>query len=303
MADADLFQAHRPLLFGIAYRMLGSAAEAEDVVQDTYLRYAGADSGTVRQPRAFLSTIATRLALDRLSAARATREHYIGPWLPEPVLTAPDNAPEAAERHESVSLAFLVLLETLTPQERAVFLLREVFEYEYEEIAAMLELSAANCRQLLHRARARIAERRPRFRPAPEQRRRMVEQFTAAVEQGDVQGLAALLVEEVVYTADGGGKVQAARRPVFGNSAVARLLLGLMGRVSSLPAFAGARLVDACVNGGDAQLLVVGGRIDTVTAWEWRDERIAAIHAVRNPDKLAFLQRQLDAGAPLRLET
>ncbi|GAB4209998.1 MAG: RNA polymerase sigma-70 factor [Roseiflexaceae bacterium] len=301
MADIDLFQTHRPLLFGIAYRMLGSAAEAEDVVQDTYLRYAGARGEAVRQPRAYLSTIATRLALDRLSAARSSREHYIGPWLPEPVLTAPDDAPGTAERHESVSLAFLVLLETLNPQERAVFLLREVFEYEYEEIAAMLDLSTANCRQLLHRARARIAERRPRFQPAPEQRQRLVEQFTAAVERGDVQGLAALLIEEVVYTADGGGKVQAARRPVRGNDAVARLLLGLMGRVRNLPEFAGARLVGASINGGDAMLVLLGDRIDTMTTWEWQGGRIAAFHAVRNPDKLAFLQRQLDGGLPLLL--
>ena len=165
MTNTDLFQSYRPALFGIAYRMLGSASEAEDVLQDAYLRYSAADTrDAIRSPKAYASAIVTRLCLDRLKSARAAREQYFGVWLPEPVLTPDDDADlqRSAERHESISLAFLVLLEALTPQERAVFLLHEVFEYEYAEIAAILEISAANCRQLLHRAKQRVAEGRPR---------------------------------------------------------------------------------------------------------------------------------------------
>lgn len=299
MVDGELFQHYRPLLFGIAYRMLGSAAEAEDVVQDAFLRYAGAAPAQIRSPRAYLSTIVTRLALDQLSAARATREAYIGPWLPEPVLTAEDSAAAHAEQRESIGLAFLVLLETLTPQERAVFLLREVFEYSYDEVAEMLQLSPANCRQLLHRARARLAERQPRFQPSPEAQQRLVGRFVAAVEQGDVQGLAALLAQEVVFTGDGGGKVASARRPVLGRVPVARLLHGLARHLRELPEFAQASVRLASVNAGPALLVLVGPRIDSVLCWQLVGEQIAAVMAVRNPDKLAFLQRQLERGAPL----
>ena len=302
MIDVDLFQHYRPLLFGIAYRMLGSAAEAEDTVQDAFLRYAGAAPDQLRSPQAYLSTIVTRLALDRLTAARATRESYIGPWLPEPVLTTDDNGAARAERRESIRLAFLVLLETLTPQERAVFLLREVFEYSYDEVAEMLQLSQANCRQLLHRARTRIAERQPRFQPSPEEQRRLVGRFVAAVEHGDVQGLATLLAEEVVFTGDGGGKVSSARRPVVGSTPVARLLLGLFKHLRELPEFAQASLRLASVNGSPALLTLVGPQIDSVLTWHFEGEQVAGIAAVRNPDKLAFLQRQLESGALMKLE-
>jgi len=300
--DVDLFQRYRPLLFGIAYRMLGSAAEAEDTVQDAFLRYAGAAPAQLRSPQAYLSTIVTRLALDRLTAARATRESYIGPWLPEPVLTTDDNGAASAERRESIRLAFLVLLETLTPQERAVFLLREVFEYTYDEVAEMLQLSQANCRQLLHRARTRIAERQPRFQPSPEEQRRLVGRFVAAVEHGDVQGLATLLAEEVVFTGDGGGKASTARRLVAGSVSVARLLLGLVKHFRELPESAQGSLRLASVNGSLALLTLIGTRIDSVMSWQFEGERIASVATVRNPDKLIFLQSQLDSGALLPLE-
>ena len=168
MNDAEIFQTHRPLLFSIAYRMLGSASDAEDVVQDAWLRYRSADADAIRSPKAFAATIVTRLSLDRLKSARASREQYVGPWLPEPVLTPSDEAPDAMlQRSESVTLAFLVLLETLAPEERAVFLLKEVFEYDHGEIGEMLGISAANSRQMLHRAKTRVAEGRPQLDGTP----------------------------------------------------------------------------------------------------------------------------------------
>src|SRR5262249_54671289 len=186
----DSFEAYRPRLFGVAYRMLGSASEAEDVVQDAWLRYAEANRDDVRSPEAFLTTIVTRLCLDRLKSARATREQYIGPWLPEPVLTNGRQHPEqSAALAESLTLAFMVLLETLAPEERAVLLLREVFEYPYADIATMLETSAANCRQLFHRAKARLADRRPRFERDPRQKREIVERFVTALMAGDAGAL------------------------------------------------------------------------------------------------------------------
>jgi RNA polymerase sigma-70 factor (ECF subfamily) len=187
----DDFQTYHPLLFSIAYRMTGSASDAEDIVQDSYLRYRAAPS--------YLSTIVTRLALDRLTSARAQREQYIGPWLPEPVLTVDGAAAQLqAEQQESIGTAFLVLLETLNPQERAVFLLREVFEYEYAEIAEMLGLSVANTRQIFHRAQTRLAERRPRFHASPEGQRRLVERLLKAAQHGDIGALKELLAEDVV---------------------------------------------------------------------------------------------------------
>src|SRR5207249_9843651 len=185
--EKDVFNTDRPLLFSIAYRMLGSASDAEDVLQDAWLRYSGVDQSTIRSPRALATTIVTRLCLDRLKSARATREEYIGPWLPEPVLTSEVEGPDTMlQRSESVTLAFLVLLETLSPHERAVFLLREVFEYEHAEIAELLGLSAANCRQLFHRAQMHLAERRRRFAPAREAQQRLLARFLQACRQGDI---------------------------------------------------------------------------------------------------------------------
>jgi RNA polymerase sigma-70 factor (ECF subfamily) len=300
MANSDSFQSYRPLLFAIAYRMLGSASEADDVLQDAYLRYATAQAdgrpAAIRSLKAYLSTIVTRLCLDRLKAARGTREQYLGPWLPEPVLQEDAIDPEHdAERHESITMAFLLLLEALAPQERAVFLLREVFEYEYAEIAEVLGLSAANCRQIFHRAKQHIAERRPRFRPAPERQRELVARFLAATQRGDVQQLASVLAQDVSFIADGGGKVAAARQPVHGRELVIKLLIKL---AENAPRAVHAaehelRLIAAEVNGEPAVLFWVRDRLDTVFSFALGDEQITAIHAVRNPDKLSYIQHQL----------
>ena len=299
MTDAETFQSYRPLLFSIAYRMLGSASEADDVLQDAYLRYAGAQSRDeepqVRSLKAYLSTIVTRLCLDRLKAARSVREQYLGPWLPEPVLTQDDDPQRDAELHESITLAFLVLLEALTPQERAVFLLREVFEYEYAEIAEMLGMSAANCRQLFHRAKERVAEGRPRFRPAPERQRQLVERFLAATQRGDMQALTSMLAQDAIFTADGGGKVPAVRRPVYGRDAVAKVLIGLARNVERAlhTTFTNLRFDSAEVNGEAALLLWVGEHLDTIFVYSVVDDQVAAIRVLRNPEKLAYIQGQL----------
>ena len=221
------FEAHRPRLFAVAYRMLGSASEAEDVVQDAWLRYAAADRDDLRSPEAFLTTIVTRLCLDRLKSARAAREEYIGPWLPEPIATDHRQQPEqSASLAESLTLAFLVLLETLSPEERAVFLLREVFEYSHAEIARMLNTTEANCRQLFHRARRRVAERRPRVDAKRADTRELVGRFVSAFRAGDTAALTSILAEDVGFWGDGGGKVVAARHPLFGREAVVNLLDG-----------------------------------------------------------------------------
>ncbi len=299
MTDAETFQTYRPLLFSIAYRMLGSASEADDVLQDAYLRYAGAQSRgeepQVRSLKAYLSTIVTRLCLDRLKAARFVREQYLGPWLPEPVLTQEDDPQRDAELHESITMAFLVLLEALTPQERAVFLLREVFEYEYAEIAEVLGLSPANCRQLFHRAKERVAEGRPRFRPAPERQRQLVERFLAATQRGDMQALTSMLAQDAVFTADGGGKVPAVRRPVHGREAVAKVVIGLARNVERAlhTTFANLRFESAEVNGETALLLWVDEYLDTVFVYSVVDDQVAVIRALRNPEKLAYIQSQL----------
>jgi RNA polymerase sigma-70 factor, ECF subfamily len=291
--DAEQFQALRPLLFSIAYRMLGSATEAEDVIQDAYIRYATARPAEIRSLKDYLSTIVSRLCLDRLKSARMARESYIGPWLPEPIVTAgPGADPQgAAEQYESLTLAFLVLLESLSPQERAVFLLREVFEYGYDEIAAMLELSEANCRQLFHRARQHISDQRPRFVPSQEEQQRFLARFMAATQQGDVEGLASLLAHDVVYRADGGGKMAATRKPIQGALPVARLLIGLNNK--SLATIPDLRMTLEVVNGTLALLAWSGQTLDSVMTWTIVDGVVASIETVRNPDKLVYIQQQL----------
>ena len=295
MSEVELFQANRPLLFGVAYRMLGSASDAEDVVQDAWLRYAAARPSDLRSPKAYLTTIVTRLCLDRLKSARAAREEYVGPWLPEPVVTDDGRQPDqSVALAESVTLAFMVLLETLSPEERAVFLLREVFDHEYDEIAAMLDTTPANCRQLFHRAKERIADRRPRFRDTVEAKRPLVSRFASALRDGDAEALTSVLAEDVGFWSDGGGKVLAARRPVFGRDHVVNVLIGIR---RTAPA-AGVQLDSVSldivdVNGEPAMLLRVAGRLDSVYALTIADDLIVAIHIVRNPDKLRFLERQL----------
>ena len=280
-ASDAAFEDERPRLFGLAYRMLGSVADAEDVVQDAFLRWRSAE-GEVRSAKAFLTTVVTRLSIDRLRVARQERETYFGPWLPEPLVTE-DAAPEAqAELAESLSLAFLALLESLQPIERAVFLLHEAFQYSHDEIAAIVEKTPENCRQILSRARKQLSAGRPRFQPRLEEQRALVEQFMHTCQTGDVPALVAMLVEDAEFRGDGGGKATAARVPIRGADKVARLLCALARKTSPTVV---VRLVK--ING---QLAVVrydaGATLDATLFDFAADGRIRAIHSIRNPDKL-----------------
>jgi RNA polymerase sigma-70 factor (ECF subfamily) len=273
--------------------MLGSASEAEDTVQDAWLRFSRAPGADVRSPEAYLTTIVTRLSLDRLKAARAQREEYIGPWLPEPVMTDERKRPDhAAILSESVTLAFMVVLETLTPEERAVFLLREVFDYTHDEIANVLQLTAANCRQLFHRAKSRIAEGRPRFKRA-EVGREIVERFARALADGDAEALTRLLADDVSLTSDGGGKVAAARRPLYGRAAVLNLLLGIRRTATATGIPVDRVALDVVeVNCEPAMVIRVDGELNGVYVCSIGDGSISALRIVRNPSKLAFISRQ-----------
>jgi RNA polymerase sigma-70 factor (ECF subfamily) len=295
MTDVDLFQAHRPALFAVAYRMLGSATDAEDVLQDAWLRFSAAQPADLRSLKAYLTTIVTRLCLDRLKSAQVTREEYVGPWLPEPVATDDRRGPERSlAMAESVTLAFMVLLETLSPEERAVFLLREVFDYEYDEIAGMLDLSSANCRQLFHRAKGRIAERKPRFRASVDEKRPLVERFVHAFRAGSEDELTRVLAEDVGFWSDGGGKVLAARRPVFGREHVVNMLVGFRRTAAAIGVPLESVTIDIVeVNGEPAMVLRVAGRLDGVYVMAVEDGAIVAIRVVRNPDKLTYIERQL----------
>ncbi len=275
----ESFEAHRPSLLAIAYRMLGSAAEAEDIVQEAWLRWQGTAREAVRSERAFLSTVVTRLCLDRLKSARASREEYVGPWLPEPVRTDTQVDPE------SISLAFLVLLESLSPIERAVYLLHEVFGYSHAEVAEMVGKEEAACRQILHRARDHIHARRPRFAPSKEAHERLVTGFMSACLSGDLAGLKSLLADDVTSWSDGGGKIRgAALNAVRGADAVARLFLGLGKKA---PAGITPELAE--VNGWPALVLRLNGVAFDVISFETDGERIHAIRSVLNPEKLTRL--------------
>jgi RNA polymerase sigma-70 factor (ECF subfamily) len=290
--DDQRYGSLRPLMFSVAYRMLGSATEAEDVVQDAWLRLTRQDRGDVRSLDAYATTVVTRLCLDRLKSARVKREEYVGPWLPEPVLTTEAGPHALLEQRESVTLAFLVLLETLTPEERAVFLLKEVFDYGHEEVADMLGLNAAHSRQLLHRAKARIAEGRPRGTAAAAYRP-LAERFAAALGAGDAEEMHALLAEDVGFWSDGGGKVAAARRPLFGREPVANFLVGLKRSAIAAGLDRQASLSVIEVNHEPAVVLRVDGHVDGVWFLSTENGRIVAIRVVRNPDKLAYVSRQL----------
>jgi RNA polymerase sigma-70 factor (ECF subfamily) len=282
----EAFLAHRSLLFTVAYEMLGSAADAEDVLQETWLRWAGVDLGRVRDFRAYLVQIATRQALARLRTLGRRRESYVGPWLPEPLLTAPDVA-EDVELAESVSMAMLLVLETLGPTERAVFVLREVFDVGYDEIADAVGKSPAAVRQIAHRARDHVAARRPRGAVSAAEARDALNAFKRAAETGDLQGLLDLLAPDVVLLGDGGGVKQAVPRPVVGADKVARLLALGLGRLD--PA---ATLLPAEVNGYPALILRVDGEIDSVIAVRIDDGLISGLYSVRNPAKLSHLERE-----------
>ncbi|HTK29206.1 MAG TPA: RNA polymerase sigma-70 factor [Vicinamibacterales bacterium] len=292
--DVDTFNAHRPLLFSIAYRMLGSASDAEDVLQDAWLRLSAAGAPEIRSPKAFATTVVTRLCLDRLKSARATREEYVGPWLPEPVLTAEVEAPDdRVQRSESVTLAFLVLLERLSPEERAVFLLKEVFEYDHAEVGAMLGTTAENSRQILHRAKARLKSGRPRLTGTPESRREVAERFTRAFSTGDAESLRSMLAGDVGVWSDGGGKASAARRPILGRDAVVTFLTGLHRAAQSGRHVRDVRLAMEDVNSEPALIVRVDGRVDSIFVFSTDGEKVSGIRVVRNPDKLARIGRQL----------
>ncbi|MEV7040909.1 RNA polymerase sigma-70 factor [Amycolatopsis sp. NPDC051061] len=287
MADpaTDAFLGHRNLLFTVAYQMLGSAADAEDVLQETWLRWVGVDLAAVRDERAYLVRITTRLALMRLRTLGRRKESYVGPWLPEPLLTAPDVA-EDVELADSVSMAMLLVLETLTPAERAVFVLREVFDLGYDEIAEAVGKTPAAVRQIAHRARSHVAARRPRGDVSPATSRDALEAFQRAVETGDLQHLLDILAPDVVFLGDGGGVVQAVLRPVAGAADVARLLAAGLGN------FAAGSLATAEVNGHPALLFRRDGEVDTVLAVRIDDGLVTGLYAVRNPEKLSRLEEE-----------
>ncbi|RZQ59930.1 RNA polymerase sigma-70 factor [Amycolatopsis suaedae] len=279
------FEEQRPRLFGLAYRLLGSAAEAEDVVQDAYLRWSESDRSVIRTPSAWLAKVVTNLSLTRLTSARARRETYVGPWLPEPVYTG-DGALgplEDAEQRESVSIALLYLLERLTPTERAVFVLREAFGYSHREIAGIVDLSEANSRQLHSRARQHLADARPRYEPDPGDGRELLARFLAAARDGDLAGLERMLAQDVVLRSDGGGKVTAARKPVAGRDKVARLFAG---------GFAGLGPVELAFVEVNGTAAVVGraGKYAGMLTLTVSGGRITELYAIANPDKLAHLQ-------------
>jgi len=287
-SHVDVFQEYRPLLFSIAYRMLGSADEADDVLQDAYLRFQAEPLDAIRSPKAFLSTIVTRLCLNQLKSSRVTREQYVGPWLPEPVFSEEIGELADPEKrmtdYDSISIAFLSLLQKLTPAERAVFLLHEVFDYGYDEVAGMLDRSEVACRKLFSRAKRYLAQNRPRFTTTPAEHTRILEQFMRASGSGDLVKLTAMLTEDVVFWADGGGKVRgAALQPVHGRDAVGRFILGVSERFTPPGALFGV----ADVNGRPTILVRNSdGSPAIVLSVELDGGRIQSIWAIANPDKL-----------------
>ncbi|MGW4824781.1 RNA polymerase sigma-70 factor [Streptomyces sp. NPDC004227] len=282
----EAFIAHRNLLFTVAYEMLGSAADAEDVLQETWLRWVEVDLAQVRDQRAYLVRITTRQSLNRLRAMKRRKEAYVGPWLPEPLLTAPDVAQDV-ELAESVSMALMLVLETLSPTERAVFVLREVFEVGYDEIAAAVDKSPAAVRQIAHRARRHVDARRPRKVVSPSETRAALESFQRAFETGDLQGLLDVLAPEVVLMSDGGGVKQAALRPVVGAEKVVRMFVGSAGKVR------GKLTIDpTLVNGGPALFVRLDGEIDGIMAARVEDARITGLYYVRNPEKLSRVESE-----------
>jgi RNA polymerase sigma-70 factor (TIGR02957 family) len=289
-AATEAFLTHRNLLFTAAYELLGSAADAEDVLQETWLRWVDVDLDSVRDQRAYLVRITTRQALGRLRTLGRRKESYVGPWLPEPLLTTPDVA-EDVELADSVSMAMMLVLETLTPTERAVFLLREVFALEYDEIAEAVDKSPAAVRQIAHRARSHVTARRPRGVVSRAETLSALEAFQRAIETGDLQSLVDVLAPDVVMLSDGGGVKQALQRPITGANRVARVLgLGLpriVGEVSVEP---------VQINGGPALIIRIDGEIDNVVAVRIDDGLISGLYIVRNPQKLSYVQHETALG-------
>jgi RNA polymerase sigma-70 factor (ECF subfamily) len=288
--DSEPFLEYRPLLFAIAYRMLGSATDAEDAVQETYVRWHRARQAgdEIHSPKGWLTTTISRVCLDQLGSARVKREQYVGPWLPEPLAgTTPDVAETAAD-FDSLSLAFLVLLEALSPKERAVFLLHDVFGYEFAAVGEIVGESDVYCRQLAKRARAHMAERRPRFASDPDQRQRLTEVFLRATDEGDMLALIETLTDDVVVFSDGGGKVTAARKPVVGREKVALFLTNLRRLAPQ-----GTSFLLQPVNGQPGVVTVINGVIRNVITFDFAESGIRTIYIVVNPDKLQAISATL----------
>ncbi|TPG35799.1 RNA polymerase sigma-70 factor [Mycolicibacterium hodleri] len=279
---AERFTSLRPLLFTIAYEILGTATESDDVLQESYLRWAKVDLGTIQDTKAYLAQLVTRQSLNALRAQARRREEYVGPWLPEPLLLDSADASSDVVLAESVSMAMMVVLETLSPDERAVFVLREVFGFSHEDIASTVGKSTAAVRQMAHRAREHVQSRRKRFEPVDPQRSlEITAQFFATASTGDVDALISMLAPDVVWTADSDGKVSAARRPVIGADRVARLILGLLRFTDD-----GGRVEPAFYNGAPALVLYLGDKLEGVICVEITDGLISHFYAMRNPEKL-----------------
>jgi RNA polymerase sigma-70 factor, ECF subfamily len=287
MERLDIFDRHRSLLFAIAYRMLGSATDAEDMLQEAWIRWQLTQT-VVQSPKAFLSSIITRLCIDRLRCARVRREQYVGIWLPEPLITeSNNNTADNAELAESLSFAFLTLLECLSPTERAIFLLREVFDWDYSDIAETVGKSIPNCRQIVCRARRHLVLRRPRISPSLQQKEEIVEQFLISWNQGDLPNLMRLMAEDITFWSDGGGQVTAARRPLHGCQKVARFLVAI--RRSRLIPTIDPQIVS--INDRPGILNTVGGNPQSTFSFEFLGKSIKSIFAVVNPDKLKSLKK------------
>ena len=290
--QGEEFEHYRVLLFSIAYRMTGSASDAEDLVQEAYLRYQASESSEIVSLKAYLTTIITHLALDYLKSARVVREQYIGTWLPEPLLTTEDGgfSLTGLEQQETLSLAFLRLLEALSPPERAVFLLHEVFEYPFSEIGVMLEKSPANCRQIFHRAKQALQDKRTRFDAEPQRQRQLLLSFLSATQAGDIAALTSLLAQDAISWSDGGGKVQTNLNPIYGQQAVARFWLSVTRKNQLTLTFTLAE-----INGSPAILFWYEGRLAGVVSLTLNAVGIQEIYALLNPEKLAYLQKQLSS--------
>ena len=292
-----LFEQHRSRLFGLAYRMLGTPADAEDVLHDAWLRLDAQDPATLDDPEAWLVTVTTRLALDRLRRAKAEREHYTGPWLPEPLVPDAEHPDAALERSESLTLSFLLLLERLGPEERAAFLLHEVFDYSHAEAAAILGITEVTCRQRVHRARQRVRDGRPRFHVDEAAQRRLLQRFVAAMAEPTLDTLQALFAEDAIHISDGGGIARATLHPLHGAERLARLYLQLGSNLRG----SGVRYAFATLNGAPALLMLEGDTLFSAMWIECDGDRITAIHALRHPGKLARLRAVTNPPAPASL--
>ena len=284
-SQTALFQQHRPRLFALAYRMLGTPADAEDVLHDAWLRWHAQDTAALDDPQAWLVTVTTRLALDRLRRAKAERQHYTGPWLPEPLVPDEERPEATIERGETITLSFLLLLERLSPDERAAFLLNEVFDYSHAEAAAILGIAEDACRQRVHRARVRLREGRPRFSVNAQAQRRMLERFVAAMAQPSLDALRALFAEDAIQISDGGGVVRATLRPLHGAERLARLYMQIATNLGKYD----PRYELTTLNGAPALLMFTGGTLSSVIWVECDGGRITAMHGLRHPGKLARL--------------